>query len=398
MKVSRMCQLGGAILVVLLELITGQMCRSFTLLADAFHTLFVLAHLALPPPPPNPRSPSQEPPASHLEGRRRPVGVFISALLLFSLCVSCILEMISSSIEVHAVEWPWPLVAVGAVSVFLNVLVLALTLRRGLRARTGGDQECYIAVNHKAVSQEGSEVEAGKVQGGSERHSLSKEGPVLRNQAEGPALCNQAEGSTRKDNRPDDRWRFPCALMLAREVTTPVLVLVTGLVLLLAGPDYGHSPGPGKFLVYLDPGLATLAIIVLVSRAVPQICKYGLLLMQATPPHLKVSDVRDKIGSVPGVEEVHELHIWELSRSSSVASVHVRCHASFPARRCADLISEVTKVLKSVGVSSCTVQPELVFSSCLPGGAASPTAVPACVLGCAKVCDPHVCCPLPTGP
>ncbi|XP_057694023.1 proton-coupled zinc antiporter SLC30A1 [Corythoichthys intestinalis] len=388
MKVSHWCQLGVTILVVLLELIAGQICRSFIMLADGFHTLFVLSRMALPPPQ-NTSSPSgrrsQETSASHLEGRRRPVGVFILALLLFSLCISCILEMISFSIEVHGVEWPWPLVVVGAVSVLLNVVVLALTLRRGFGAQTGGEHECYIAVNQKAVSQEGSEDQA-SVQGGTMRRSLAKGGLVL---------CNKAEGAADKGSPRDDRRHPPCAVMVVQELTTSLLVLVTGLVLLLACPDYGHSPGLCRFLVYLDPSLAILAVIVLVSRAVPQIYSYGLLLMQATPPQLNMSDLRERIGSVPGVEEVHELHIWELSRSQSVASVHVRCHASFPVRRCADLISEVTKVLKSVGVSSCTVQPEFVLSSSLSGGAACPPEVPGCILGCAKVCDAHVCCPLP---
>ncbi len=64
-----------------------------------------------------------------------------------------------------------------------------------------------------------------------------------------------------------------------------------------------------------------------------QVHRYGLLLLQATPPHICVSDLGKRIGSIPGVQAVHDLHIWQLNESVMVASVHVHCHSGFPAHR-----------------------------------------------------------------
>lgn len=61
--------------------------------------------------------------------------------------------------------------------------------------------------------------------------------------------------------------------------------------------------------------------------------RYGLLLLQASPPHLNLSDLRGRMARVPGVQEVHDLHIWQLSQSVVVASVHVHCCPGFPAHR-----------------------------------------------------------------
>lgn len=61
--------------------------------------------------------------------------------------------------------------------------------------------------------------------------------------------------------------------------------------------------------------------------------RYGLLLLQTVPPRVCVSDLGQKIRSVPGVQAVHDLHIWQLSESVTVASVHVHCHAEFAAHR-----------------------------------------------------------------
>lgn len=64
-----------------------------------------------------------------------------------------------------------------------------------------------------------------------------------------------------------------------------------------------------------------------------QVYKYGLLLLQATPPQICVSDLGQRIVSVPGVHSLHDLHIWQLTETCMVASVHVHCHAGFQIHR-----------------------------------------------------------------
>lgn len=60
--------------------------------------------------------------------------------------------------------------------------------------------------------------------------------------------------------------------------------------------------------------------------------------------------------------------------------------------RCTDLMSGVTKVLQSVGVNCCTIQPE--FASC-SGASPSDASLPrrlACSLACTKACEGSMCC------
>lgn len=65
--------------------------------------------------------------------------------------------------------------------------------------------------------------------------------------------------------------------------------------------------------------------------------------------------------------------------------------------RCADLMSGVTKVLRSVGVNCCTVQPEFVSCSC-DASPVVPVEEPfmphrlACRLACPKACAGSMCC------
>jgi cobalt-zinc-cadmium efflux system protein len=47
------------------------------------------------------------------------------------------------------------------------------------------------------------------------------------------------------------------------------------------------------------------------------------ILVQAAPEHLQVTAVRDRLTAVPGVVEVHDLHIWTLTSGMEVASAHL---------------------------------------------------------------------------
>ncbi|SCL68330.1 cobalt-zinc-cadmium efflux system protein [Micromonospora citrea] len=47
------------------------------------------------------------------------------------------------------------------------------------------------------------------------------------------------------------------------------------------------------------------------------------ILVQAAPEHLEVTKVHDRLAAVPGVAEVHDLHVWTLTSGMEVASAHL---------------------------------------------------------------------------
>lgn len=201
-------------------------------------------------------------------------------------------------------------------------------------------------------------------------------------------LCSLPSGSEKASNTspvskashhigrpvPTSQWKacLSSFVYVAVDLCTPLLALITSLVVLLMGPQCFHNHKTCRLLIYLDPALTILAGLVLIVAALPQVSlwegqmdwfekyidvahiyssciqtctdcfccvtalqvkRYGLLLLQATPPHICVSDLTQRIASIPGVQSVHDLHVWQLSDSFIVATVHVHCHAGFPAHR-----------------------------------------------------------------
>lgn len=395
-------------------------------------------------------TPEVSPPArncglSFPHSRTQTVGAFISALALTSLCLSNITEIISFSLEPHPVQRPLLPVLVGAVSLLYKVLLLWLNW-----VQMQAENKSQLEENHKGegrtdptqvlddihevqspsdgrlhngalvLSNPGTsrcipdkDSQTSKPKPGVHLHTANPQVDVNCENLSSPADLSPSNDITEvsKGSKYKSKSSPACVLssvLITQGLCSPLFALINSLVTLLIDPLCLQSSGACGLLVYLDPGLSLFAVITLITTAIPQVHRYGLQLLQATPPHICMSDLGQRIASVPGVQAVHDLHVWQLTGSLTVASVHVHCHAGFPLHRCADLLSGVTKVLQSVGVSCCTVQPEFTSypgSSAGSAGDASPvihredpTLPPLtlpCSLACGKACTGDMCCSPP---
>ncbi|KAG8910385.1 hypothetical protein FRC01_006365 [Tulasnella sp. 417] len=91
-------------------------------------------------------------------------------------------------------------------------------------------------------------------------------------------------------------------------------VIATGLIIWLT---------EWKWKYYCDPTISLIITCIIFSSALPLVKSASFILLQGVPTSVSLVDVRSAILSIPGVLSVHELHIWQLSESKIVASVHV---------------------------------------------------------------------------
>ncbi|ESK87843.1 hypothetical protein Moror_15291 [Moniliophthora roreri MCA 2997] len=160
-------------------------------------------------------------------------------------------------------------------------------------------------------------------------------------------------------------------------------VIATGLVIWLTS---------WSFKYYFDPVISLVITIIIFTSALPLVRSTSFILLQGVPPHVSLDDVRKAILAVEGVLSVHELHIWQLSETKTVASVHVlasRKHDFMP------VAAQIRNALHHHGIHSSTIQPEYagdeVSVKSLEDGP--------CLIVCPqdKICNPqeHACCPPP---
>lgn len=108
-------------------------------------------------------------------------------------------------------------------------------------------------------------------------------------------------------------------LHLAADAAVSLAVVVTGFVITRTGWSW------------LDP-TASIAISVVVLFSTWSLLKDSLnLVLDAVPEHIDPEAVRTYLRGLPGVNEVHDLHIWAMS-STEVA---LTAHLVMPAEACA---------------------------------------------------------------
>ena len=82
-----------------------------------------------------------------------------------------------------------------------------------------------------------------------------------------------------------------------------------------------------------DP-LVSLAIAVLIlPRSFALLRDAVNVLLETTPAHLDLDDVRDHLRRVPGVVDVHDLHAWTITSGMPVLSAHITVTDACLARR-----------------------------------------------------------------
>jgi zinc transporter 1 len=174
-------------------------------------------------------------------------------------------------------------------------------------------------------------------------------------------------------------------------------VIVTALVIWL-------TDLPGKY--YADPIVSLFITLIILKTSIPLTLATSRVLLQATPENISVQEIRQDIERLPGVVSCHHIHVWQLSDTKVVASMHLQ--VSFPinshsGEKYMQLAKRARKCLHGFGIHSATIQPEFCFDQkhqhdsdaaalALDGSAVDGTNPDTCLLECVEDCEAQGCC------
>ncbi len=100
---------------------------------------------------------------------------------------------------------------------------------------------------------------------------------------------------------------------MAGDVAASAAVVAAGLVITVGG----HAADQA------DPA-ASLAVAVLVMVGAVRVMRESAdVLLESAPPDVDLSALRTEVTAVPGVGEVHDLHVWSLSSEYRALSAHL---------------------------------------------------------------------------
>lgn len=174
-------------------------------------------------------------------------------------------------------------------------------------------------------------------------------------------------------------------------------VIITALIIWL-------TDWPGR--VYADPAVSLIITAIILKTSIPLTMATARVLLQATPENISIREICQDIERLPGVVSCHHIHVWQLSDTKVVASLHLQ--VSFPinshsGEKYMQLAKRARKCLHGYGIHSATIQPEFCLDQthqhdrdaaylALDGSAAK-TGDRTCLLACVDDCKAQGCCP-----
>lgn len=110
-----------------------------------------------------------------------------------------------------------------------------------------------------------------------------------------------------------------------------------------------------------DPLISLLIAILILVGAVRLVRESVDVLLEATPPHIDLNEVANAIAAIPGVVQVHDLHVWTVTSGVVAMSGHaVVCEAEQNQR----VLAAVQERMTDLGIDHVTVQIENDVSCC----------------------------------
>jgi cobalt-zinc-cadmium efflux system protein len=105
-----------------------------------------------------------------------------------------------------------------------------------------------------------------------------------------------------------------------------------------------------------DPVISLLIAGLILWGAWRLVKETTTVLMEGTPEHLDVLSIETTIRSVPGICEVHDLHVWTISENFHVLTAHVVLNGS---RHGTDVVADAAREIhEHHGIEHVTLQPE----------------------------------------
>lgn len=134
-------------------------------------------------------------------------------------------------------------------------------------------------------------------------------------------------------------------------------VIVSALIIWLT--DY-------NWRFYVDPGISLVITVIILASAIPLCKAASRILLQAVPPGMSIDHIKEDIEGLPGIIGSHHLHVWQLSDTKIVASIHIQVDTEIKgegSERYMKLARQVRRCLHAYGIHSSTIQPEFTPES-----------------------------------
>ncbi|XP_076631749.1 zinc transporter 77C [Colletes latitarsis] len=246
--------------------------------------------------------------------------MLVCCVFLASFCFSLLVEALQTLVHIDHLDemhHPMPVLAIGASGILLNAF-------------------CYILIGGYTFNQ------------GIVLHVTMNGDVILRRNVDSQQMT-KGERQLSTQTR-----RSPLGIPKSqgfRETCRDVLGCV--FVMLVSTLVYFTDSNVAK---YIDPLFAFISSISLFVLSYPYMKESGLILLQTIPNHINIDSLkRELLEAFPGIVNVHDLHVWQLTGQKIISTVHI---IFLDPTVYASITNQVTEFFIEMGITQVTIQPE----------------------------------------
>lgn len=108
---------------------------------------------------------------------------------------------------------------------------------------------------------------------------------------------------------------------------------------------------------WLDPVVSLLIVVVIVVGTWDLLRQSTTLALNGVPAHIALAEVEAYLKQLPGVIDIHDLHVWAMSTSENALTVHLVMPEGFPGDQVLDAVADTLH--QRFGIQHSTLQVEM---------------------------------------
>jgi cobalt-zinc-cadmium efflux system protein len=129
-------------------------------------------------------------------------------------------------------------------------------------------------------------------------------------------------------------------------------------------------------MFWIDPVLSLIISGMIVWSSITIVRETLNILLEGTPRNVSLPNIRATLGQVPGVLDVHDLHVWSLGSASHALASHITI-AEMPVSECSSILDAINCTLRdSFRITHTTIQFETLGCETTHGCSAPPSLEP----------------------
>jgi zinc transporter 1 len=110
-----------------------------------------------------------------------------------------------------------------------------------------------------------------------------------------------------------------------------------------------------EYKKYIDPIITLIICMIILGSTLP-LLKYSILvILQAVPDNIDLSKMKEELSNIPGVYNLHDLHVWLLSQTTYISTLHINCKSQ---QEFMEVAEKIQKCMHKHNIFSVTIQPE----------------------------------------